>query len=175
MKDDLRIETANYTEPQADPQQELLHYLREVLDKKRTDLTRNQRIASVIELCMLSEMPKEDPAFQLASSLPKPDELVDWYSSHALIIKDLKGQNPKDEYSDRYDLEEVADKYSHSAWLKNGLQIERLLSLEPEVGTAILGLKLMYFEADRIWQDELNSKTEITDMPDNNQLGKPAA
>lgn len=139
---------------------EVLRYLRSSLDKKQVNCTSAERISKIANFFMSSSFDKDDILTTISPFFPKSDEIIPWYKDNAIEIQRLRRQDPKNYFTDRFDLEEESLKYQNSSiWMYNAQEGLKLMPLESEVNEAVLVVKILY--KDAIYAHEHDDKQDL--------------
>jgi hypothetical protein len=138
-RQDSNVEQSPYTAT--------LHVLRGLLDRRQLGSTAEHRVVSVLEFCMISEVDGTDELTALARYFPHGEDLLLWYKENIMLIDQLRREDKRDYFTDRWDLEEAAKEHTGSTWLMNISEAVKMLPLDPEVANADIAMKLLYIQA----------------------------
>ncbi len=135
---------------------EALEFMRDTLYSNSLGVTRTRRISTLAKFFMSSNFQDDDPLVEIVEYFPKSTEIEGWVSNNQRKISSLRRENPRDYFTNRYDLEElIDDRFAKSRWIENCQHGSRLLPFNEEVAEATIVVKLLYEQADRERQNNL--------------------
>ncbi len=122
-----------------------------------TPITRTASLLQYLLETSVQSSSEDDPIHGLVDYLPETDHFPEWVEEHNAEIENLKRENPKEKFSDRYYLEQETEEFRTSSWLSLSAEACRRISLDNELLRANIAIKLMYQRASMDQADAASS------------------